>query len=449
MTLKRITLALASVMAIAAQAQTRQPDGYQFPTDPQVLQKLDEWQDLKFGILIHWGLYSVPGIVESWNLCNEDWVVRPEGSTYEGYKQWYWGLSKEFNPTGFNPSQWVDASRKAGMKYVIFTTKHHDGFCMYDSRYTDFTIAKGPFADNPQKDIARHVFDAYRSAGFMVGAYFSKPDWHCQWFWNPYYATPNRHANYKVSLHPDWWEKYVEYTRNQLGEITQNFAPLDILWLDGGWISGEQIGLDGILKTARVSNPGMLSVDRTIQGTNENYQTPEQTIPAARLTHPWESCISLGNDWGWTPDPHYKSARRIINSLIEITAKGGSLVLGVGPTAQGIIEPEAVRIMTGIGKWLGLNGEAIYATRSAASYNEGNIWFTKSKDGKTMYAIYALPEGESLPESISWTGNLPKGKLTLLANGRKLKAIVKNGRVTVTVPAGLAQDSFAMKFECK
>ena len=136
--MKRILLTIATMAAcLSAIAQNsfvhEQSDGYVWPTDPAVLEKLDQWQDLKFGVLMHWGLYSVPGIVESWNLCNEDWIVRPEGSTYEGYKQWYWGLSKEFNPVDFNPEQWADVFEDAGMKYMIFTTKHHDGFCMFDA----------------------------------------------------------------------------------------------------------------------------------------------------------------------------------------------------------------------------------------------------------------------------------------------------------------------------
>lgn len=457
MTLKTITIAAALLSFCAgAYAQEDEPfvhyksDGYDWPTDRAVLQKLDEWQDLKFGIIIHWGLYSVPGIVESWNLCNEDWVVRPEESTYEGYKQWYWGLAKEFNPTEFNPEQWAQVSKDAGMKYVVFTTKHHDGFCLYDSKYTDFSIANGPFKSSPRKDAARFVFDAFRNQGFMVGAYFSKPDWHCQWFWNPYYATPDRNPNYDPQKRPDWWGNYVQYTGNQLSEITTNFAPLDILWLDGGWVSGDKVGLDGILKEARRMNPGLISVDRTIRGQNENYQTPEKLVPDSRIDNPWESCMPLGNDWGWTPDPHYKPAAYIINTLIQITAKGGCFLLGVGPTAQGLIDDEAAARLREIGDWLLLNGEAIYSTRPAPVYNDGDIWFTQSKDGKTTYAIYALPERASLPQSISWTGNVPKGgKVTVLANGRQLKATVKKGRVTVTIPAGLPQESFALRFERK
>ena len=453
--MKRILLTILSIgLALCAAAQEnsfvhKQADGYEWPTDPAVLEKLDQWQDLKFGVLMHWGLYSVPGIVESWQICNEDWIRRPEGSTYEGYKQWYWGLSKEFNPVDFNPEQWASVFKDAGMKYMIFTTKHHDGFCLFDSEYTDFSIAKaGPFAGHPKADAAKWVFEAFREKGFMTGAYFSKPDWHCEWFWNPYYATPRRGINYNVKQHPDWWEKYVTFTKNQLTELTGGrYGKLDILWLDGGWIRGEQVGLSDILVEARKVSPGLICVDRTIQGPNENYQTPERSIPDRQIDHPWESCITLGNDWGWTPRRNYKTARRVVGILSEIVAKGGCFVLGVGPTPEGLIEPQAEVILQEIGEWLGRCGEAIYGTRITPDYNCGKIWFTASKDGQTRYAVYALPDGETLPATLEWTGNLPKGgKVTVLNNGRKVKATVKDGKVTLKLPKGLKQEPLALKF---
>ena len=450
---RMLILSAALMLSLAAFAQNsfvhKASDGYQWPEDPAVLEKLDQWQDLKFGVLMHWGLYSVPGIVESWNICNEDWITRPKGSTYEGYKQWYWGLSKEFNPVDFDPAQWAQVFEEAGMKYMIFTTKHHDGFCMFDTQYTDFSVAKaGPFASDPRRDIARHVFDAFRTKDFMIGAYFSKPDWHCEWFWNPYYSTPNRRINYKVEMHPDWWDNYVDFTRNQLGEITGGrYGRLDILWLDGGWIRGDQVGLDEVLVEARKVSPGLISVDRTIQGPNENYQTPEQSIPATQLDHPWESCMTLGTDWGWTPNPRYKSARRVIGTLAEITAKGGCLALGVGPTPEGIIEEKAAVILREIGKWLSRCGEAIYSTRITENYNDGKFWFTASKDGRTGYAVYALPDGETLPATLSWKGDLPKGKVTVLNNGRKVAAkVAADGTVTIKLPKGLADEPVALKF---
>ena len=438
--MKRIVIALLLLLPVSARAQ------YEWPKDPAVLEKLDRWQDLKFGVLMHWGLYSVPGIVESWNLCNEDWIVRPEGSTYEGYKQWYWGLAKEFNPVDFNPAQWADVFARAGMKYMIFTTKHHDGFCMYDSALTDFSIAHGPYG----KSVAEDVFKAFRQKGFMTGAYFSKPDWHHHGFWNPYYATPNRHPNYKKEMHPDWWQSYLDYTKGQMREITDGrFGPLDILWLDGGWITGDEVGLNEVLPEARRVSPGLICVDRTIEGPNENYETPEQNVPKDQIDHPWESCITLGNDWGWTPDPHYKSSRRIIGTLAEITAKGGCLVLGVGPTPQGLIEAPAVAILEEIGDWLGRCGDAIYSTRITRVYNDGELWFTASKDGKTMYAVYALKDGEALPSSLSWSGNLPAGKVTVLNTGKKVRAAVKDGRVTVKLPRGMKAEPVALRFSGK
>ena len=454
--MKRFLLTILSiglVLVAAAQENSfvhKQADGYQWPTDPAVLEKLDRWQDLKFGVLMHWGLYSVPGIVESWNICNEDWIRRPEGSTYEGYKQWYWGLSKEFNPVDFNPGQWAQVFRDAGMKYMIFTTKHHDGFCLFDSQYTDFSLAKaGPFAGHPKADAAKYVFDAFREKDFMIGAYFSKPDWHCEWFWNPYYATPRRGINYKVEQHPDWWENYVRFTKNQLTELTGGrYGKLDILWLDGGWIRGDQVGLDEVLPEARRVSPGLICVDRTIQGPNENYQTPERSVPDRQIDHPWESCITLGNDWGWTPRRNYKTARKVIDILAEIVAKGGCFVLGVGPTPEGIIEDQAVVILNEIGEWLGRCGEAIYRTRITPKYNCGQTWFTVSKDGKTGYAVYALPDGETLPADLHWCGNLPRGgKVTVLNNGKKVKATVKDGKVTLKLPKGLRQEPLALKFD--
>ena len=426
----------------------KQADGYEWPTDPAVLQKLDQWQDLKFGVLMHWGIYATQGMVESWAICNEEWIRRPEGSVYEDYKKWYWDLSKEFNPVKFNPDQWADVFSKAGMKYMIFTTKHHDGFCMFDSQYTDFSIAKGPFANNPKRDVAKHVFDAFRKKDFMIGAYFSKPDWHHHGFWNPYYATPDRHPNYNIKTHPEWWKSYVDFTQNQLLELTTGkYGKVDILWLDGGWIEGDQVGLNDVLKKSRAYNPGMLSVDRTIQGPNENYQTPEQSIPKEQKNHPWESCITLTHSWGWSPNVTFKTSRKVIDILAEITAKGGCLALGVGPTPEGLIEDRAIPILEEIGEWLGRCGEAIYSTRITKNYNDGDIWFNASKDGQTLYAIYALKDEAVLPATLSWSGNLPKGgKVTILNNGKKVKATVKDGLVTVKLPKGMKQEPVALKF---
>ena len=426
-----------------------QSDGYEWPTDKEVLAKLDKWQDQKFGVLFHWGLYSVPGVCESWPICCEDWINRPMDSYYE-YKKWYWGQSEKFNPTKFDPEQWADVMEDAGMKYMIFTTKHHDGFCMFDSKYTDFSIANGPFKDNPKKDVARYVFDAFRAKNFMIGCYFSKPDWHCEWFWNPYFDTNGRMQNYKREKHPDWWKNYQDFTYNQLTELMTNYGKFDILWLDGGWITGEEVRLDEVLANARGGQqPGLISVDRTIKGKNENYQTPEHTIPEKQLNHPWETCMPLSGAWGWVPNATFKTSNHVVNLLSEIVAKGGCFVLGVGPTAEGLIQPEVVERLQGVGKWLRANGKAIYNTRTTPHYNDGRTWFTADKDGKTLYAIYTLPDNEKLPATIEWTGNIPTGTMKLLKGNRTVKYTCNGDKVTVTLPKDLANESLAFSFKVK
>ena len=424
---------------------------YVWPTDQQVLDKLDKWQDLKFGVLFHWGLYSVPGIVESWSICSEDedWIPRDKSMSYEDYKKWYWGLIDKFNPVNFNPEQWADVMEDAGMKYMLFTTKHHDGFCMFDSKYTDFSIANGAFKDNPRNNVAKYVFEAFRQKNFMIGCYFSKPDWHCEWFWNPYYSTPNRRQNYKIEQHKDWWKNYQTFTENQLGELMSDYGSMDILWLDGGWVRGDDVNLDRVLEKARKTHPGLISVDRSIRGKNENYQTPERSIPATQLNYPWESCITLSNDWGWVPNAPYKSPEKVISILAEIVAKGGCLALGVGPTADGIIEQPVVDRLHKIGEWMRTNGEAIYSTRTTPVYNDGKTWFTANKDGETLYAIYTVSDGETLPATIEWKGNLPKGKMTLLQTGKKVKYSCEGDKVVVKLPEGLKNEPLAFKFKLK
>lgn len=256
---------------------------YEWPTDPEVLKKLDQWQDLKFGIMFHWGVYSVPGISESWALCSEDkFTARRKkilpGATYGDFKKWYWGLADSFNPTKFNPTEWAAIMKDAGFKYLIFTTKHHDGFCMFDSKYTDYSIAKGPYKDSKYSNVAYHVFDAFRQQDFMIGAYFSKPDWHCEYYWDPALSTPTRNPNYNIKKNPDTWAKFQQYTANQIDELMTDYGRIDILWLDGGWVkkaNKQDIKLDEIVDNARKKQPGLIAVDRTVPGRNENYQTPE------------------------------------------------------------------------------------------------------------------------------------------------------------------------------
>ena len=425
---------------------------YEWPSDTKVIDKLHRWQDLKFGVLMHWGVYSVPGIVESWSIVDEDWITRDTTQTFQQYQDWYFGLADKFNPTKFDPAQWADVMAQAGMKYMIFTTKHHDGFCMFDSRYTDYTIAQHAFKDNPKRDVLRHVLDAFREKGVMIGTYFSKPDWHSQYYWWDVYPKKGRNVNYPIKKHAWRWEQFKQYTYNQMEEILSRYGKVDILWMDGGWVckqNGQDIDMPHIAQMARRQQPGLIMVDRTIHGEYENYQTPERTIPETQLNYPWESCIPLSDDWGWVPRPRWKTPEKVINTLIEIVAKGGNLVLGVGPTPEGLIQPEATERLKKIGQWLNENGKAIYNTVPTEQYQDGNVWFTKSKDNSKTYVIYMLDENTKLPAEISWSGHQPKQgtKATLLGNGKKLSTRQKGNKTVVKLPKRLKQQSFAMEIE--
>ena len=233
------TVFLCFILPIKANAQPNvhpSSQQYEWPQDATVRAKLDHWQDQKFGMLIYWGLYSQAGIIESWNLCSEDWIDRDSTIAYEDYKKWYWGLKDSLNPVNFDPNAWAVAAKDAGMKYMIFTTKHHDGFNMFDTKQTDFKISAGPFKNNPKADVAHYIFEAFRRQGFMTGAYFSKPDWHSPLYWWPKYATADRNNNYDIRKYPWRWEAYKNFTYNQVSELMHNYGSLDILWLDGGWV---------------------------------------------------------------------------------------------------------------------------------------------------------------------------------------------------------------------
>ncbi len=372
-----------------------------------IVERIGEWQDLKFGFMMHWGIYAQWGIVESWNICNEPWINR-NGANYEDYKREYWALNKTFNPKHFNPKGWAKAAKGAGMKYVVFTTKHHDGFCMFDTRYTDYSSTGKECP--AQTDFTRGVVDAFRAQGFWTGLYFSKPDWHCDDYWAHEWATPDRNVNYSIADHPDRWQKYKDFTYNQIHELTHNYGKIDILWLDGGWVRPEwsvndetrpwlgcsgqvqDVDMPRIAKMARENNPQLIIVDRSVGGKYENYRTPEKQVPDTLLPYPWETCMTMGDSWSYVPNDNYKSVKTLIHMLCDVVAKGGNLLLNVGPDADGNLPGEALERMEAIGKWLEKNGYAIYGTRPLYPYCEGNVRYTQSKDGKHQYAITLTDE---------------------------------------------------------
>ncbi len=452
-------------------------DRYVPDPDPLVHQKLEEWQDLKFGLLMHWGPYSQWGIVESWSICAEDepWCRRSMDD-YNAYKKAYENLKTTFNPVDFNPEKWAKAAKDAGMRYMIFTTKHHDGFTMYDSRWTDYKITDPgcPFHTDPRADVTRETFDAFRAVGMWVGPYFSKPDWHSPYYWWPNFTTPDRNVNYSIKKYPERWEKFKEFTHGQIMELVTEYGPVDIIWLDGGQvqpvteeqkirmlnspnyrftrIENQDIDMDALVEKVREKQPGTIVVDRAVYGKNQNYLTPENRVPEEALPYPWESCIISGGGWSWVPDAQYMSVREAIHLLVDIVAKGGNLLLNIAPGPQGQWHDEAYALLAGIGEWMKVNDPAIYETRAIAPYKEANICLTGKKDG-TVYAIYLAGENESsLPPFLTMNTVSPEkgASIRLLGTGTRLKW-EKSGRGFVAeIPAKIRNNppgKYAWVFE--
>jgi alpha-L-fucosidase len=429
-------------------------------TDPAVLKQLEKWQNIKFGLLMHWGPYSQWGVVESWSICSEDesWCRRriPD---YIEYKKQYEDLKKTFNPVKFDPGKWALAAKDAGMKYVVFTTKHHDGFSMFDTRQTDYRITDPgcAFSANPKANVTKEIFDAFRRQGFLVGAYFSKPDWHNENYWWPNFATPDRNVNYDIKKYPERWRKFVDFTHNQIMELMTDYGRVDILWLDGGWVrtktdeeireqmlgarfatrpQSQDIDMPDLVRKAREKQPGLIVVDRAVQGPYQNYLTPENQIPGKLLPYPWESCIIMGGGWSYSFNAKYKSARELVNMLVDIVAKGGNLLLNIAPSPEGTWDEEAYARLRELGAWMRINGEAIYNTRPLAPYREGKIGYTRLGD-RAAYALYlAGADEKTMPAEIRLSSITPakNAVVKLLGASADLKWEKRGNELVVFIP---------------
>ena len=452
---KQFLLAIITVLSLQMYSQ-HESQKYVPDPDPLVQEKLEEWQDLKFGLLMHWGAYSQWGIVESWSICPEDygWCQRRKGENPDNYFEYvkeYENLKTTFNPMDFDPEKWAKAAKDAGMKYVVFTTKHHDGFSMFDTKQTDYKVTDPgcPFHSNPKSNITKEIFDAFRAEGLWAGAYFSKPDWHNDNYWDHYFPPRDRNVNYDPELYPEKWEKYVDFTHNQIMELMTDYGKVDILWLDGGWVAKEStkslskwynkkiedvgsgffkstivnqdIRMDELVEKARKKQPGLIVVDRAVPGKNQNYLTPENRVPEKALPYPWESCIIAGGGWSYVPNATYMSGRKAVHMLVDIVAKGGNLLFNVAPGPDGKWHDGAYELFEEIGDWMEVNNEAIYGTRALPPYKEGKVCLTQKDDA--VYAIYLAEENETgMPAKICLSSVKPANntKLTLLGVDHKL-----------------------------
>ena len=384
-------------------------EGYVVPEEKEVQEHLEWFKDQKLGLMMHWAPGSQLSVVESWSLASktpwqEDsdmpWMLTDVNWTddIEEYRKSLVNANKTFNPIKFNPKQWAKMAKECGFKYLLFTTKHHDGFCMFDSKYTDYKVTAEdcPFHTNRNADIVASLYDAFREQGLGISVYFSKPDWATPYFWSSDF--PNDHhinANYNPKEHPELWEKFVEFTHNQLIELTSNYGKVDVLWLDGGWVSEEynhqDIRLGEVVDKIRATTqPHLIVADREQGGMYENIVTPEQKVPEKPINVPWESCITISRDFSfrYDSDLNLKSAKEIIHMLIDVVAKGGNLALNITPQPDGELPAKTLETLNELGNWLKINGEGIYGTRPVSPYADKNVCYTQKKGNVYVFVKY-------------------------------------------------------------
>jgi len=418
-------------------------------TDPLVLKNLERFQDMKFGLMLHWGIYSVWGAVESWPICDAEPYGRAHlaaweksGRDIDRFMQMYFDLNQAFNPIEFAPQAWAQAAANAGMRYLVFTTKHHDGFCLFDTQQTDYrsTHRSCPFHKNTRANIVRAVFDAFREHDFKIGAYFSKADWHHPDYWNPRYARLAREANYNVSAQPAAWVRYRDFVHQQIRELMTGYGPVQILWLDSDWVRApqEDIHMPELARMARQAQPGLIMVDRAVGGRYENYRTPEQTVPDLFREGVWESCLTMGEQWSYGPTDTYKSTRQLIHTLVKIVARGGNLLLNLGPDAQGQFPHAALERLKDIGQWMKINQEAIYDTRPIWPYEQEQVFFTQKQS--TVYAIILAEAGQVGPPPLIPIPGLRQVKsLRMLGDDQPVTWTCTSQGITLSLPDRLCQ----------
>lgn len=359
-----------------------------------LIKKIEWFKDQKIGVIFHFGLYSQAGIVESWQLSREDTWARksPWRQNLTQLREDYWNLAKQFKPEHFDANLLAKVSRKAGFKYAIFTTKHHDGFNMYNTRQSNYSIT-----EYTGRDLFGEYAYAFHKENIGVGAYYSKADWHCPYYWQPESDPVGRYASYDPLKQPKTWNKFNKFVENQLLELCSNYGSIDILWLDGGWVNrknNEFLNMDAIVSKLRKKQPNLLVVDRTIGGRYENYVTPERKVPDIPPKKAWESNIPLAKNWGYVPNDVYKSFEEILATVLKIVSLGGNVVLGVGPKPDGSLPSQATKLMNQLGKWLGIFGEGIYETRPT-NFKIDGWFFTRKKD-----IIYGFTQQNVNPNSL-------------------------------------------------
>ena len=398
-------LSVSAPPAVGASSGQRDPGA---PADA-----ISRWRDRRFGMFIHYGPVSMKGTEISWSRAGERRDF-PQTITNGIPAADYDALYLQFNPARFNAREWVAIAKRAGMKYIVFTAKHHDGFVMFDSALTGYKITRSPF----QRDLVAELSHACHEAGLALGFYYSPPDWH-----HPDFFTTN-HA------------RYVEYFHGQVRELLGNYGRVDELWFDGtgGTNSPEAWGNQALFPVIRAMQPQVV-INKRCGGWGD-FDTPEQTVGRFQDNYPWETCMTICNQWSWKPGDSMKSLKECVGVLVRCAGGDGNLLFNVGPMPSGEIEPRQAKRLREMGRWLARCGETIYSTRGGP-YLPG-AWAVSTYRDRTIYLhILDWPRGKSSIRIPS-----PGAKITsaTLLTGGALRLKRTDRAIEISIPPRFRQE---------
>ena len=399
--------------------------------------RMDWWREARFGMFIHWGLYAVPAGEWNGKTGYGEWIRNSAEIPLDQYDR----FRTQFDPVKFNADDWVRTAKEAGMKYIVITSKHHDGFCMFDTKQTGFCIMNTPFHRDPMKELA----EACRKYGLKFCFYYSIMDWH-----HPDY-TPRRDWEKDRPVEGADFRRYIDYMKAELKELLTQYGEIGVLWFDGEWEScwNENFGKE-IYTYCRSLQPNLIINNRVGAGrldmaglTREgafggDFGTPEQEIPAKGLPGTdWETCMTMNDHWGYNShDKNFKSAAELIRMLADIASKGGNYLLNVGPTAEGVFPQESLDRLKEIGAWMKVNGESIWGTQ-ANPFGElpwGRVTRKELKEGTRLYLhVFDWPASRKI--TLAGCLSEPASCRLLCDPGKKPLKVTRNeDALTVILP---------------